>query len=118
MNRGTLSGQPVDQLASAPLPRADFQAYEHDNLERPKRAGKLESIINHMGNFVDCIASRKLPISDVSSQHRSATTCHVGNIAMQLGRPLRWDAQQEQFLDDQEANRRLRREQRTGFEVV
>ncbi|MFW6212421.1 MAG: hypothetical protein ACOC8L_05945, partial [Spirochaetota bacterium] len=37
--------------------------------------------------------------------HRSATVCHLGNIAIRLGRKLRWDPQHEQFIDDLEANR-------------
>ena len=55
-----------------------------DNLDRPARAGKLDAIINHMGNFFDCVRSRRRPISDVSSQHASATTCHIANISMRL----------------------------------
>ena len=82
------------------------------------RSSKLDSIINHMGNFFDCVKSRRKPISDVESQHRSATTCHLGNIAMWVGRPLRWDPKVEEFLDDSLANSHLRRPQRPGFEVV
>ncbi|MCH8046582.1 MAG: Gfo/Idh/MocA family oxidoreductase [Planctomycetes bacterium] len=118
VNRGTLSGKPVEQLSADPLPREKFKLYAADNLRRPQRVGKLDSIVNHMGNFFDCIHSRKAPISDVESQHRSATTCHLGNIAMQLGRPLKWDPKKEQFIGDVEANGLLRREQRKGFEVV
>ena len=92
--------------------------YAHDNLERQERSGKLDAIINHMGNFFDCIDSRQTPISDLESQHRSVSTCHLGNIAMRLNRSLNWDAQLEEFVGDAEANSLLRREQRAGFEVV
>ncbi len=117
VNRGTISGKPVEQLADDPLPRSEFKLYPHDNLERPKRMGKLDSIINHMGNFFDCIRTRNQPISDVASQHRSVTTCHIGNISMRIGRPLKWDSQREEFVDDPEANTWLSRPQRKGFEV-
>ena len=70
VNRGTLSGKPVDDLAQQPLPRADFQLYDFDNLERPERVGKLDAIVNHMGNFIDCVRSRKTPLSNVEDQHR------------------------------------------------
>ncbi|MFO0983332.1 MAG: hypothetical protein U1E76_16625 [Planctomycetota bacterium] len=43
---------------------------------------------------------------------RSATVCHLGNIAMRLGRKLRWDTGSEQFLGDEEANRFLMRPMR------
>lgn len=118
VNRGTLAGKPVEELSQRPFGREDFSLYEHDNLGRQPRYGKLEAIINHMANFFDCIASRERPISDVESQHRSVSTCHLGNISMRLGRPLKWDPEAEQFLGDEEANALLRREQRGGYEVV
>lgn len=118
VSRGDLTGKPVEQLTADPLPRQDFKVYDFDNLDRPERVGKLDAIVNHMGNFFDCVASRRQPISDVESQHRSATTCHLGNISMRLGRPLKWDPEAEQFVDDAEANAMLHREQRKGYEVV
>ena len=118
VNRGTVAGRPVEDLAKRPLPREQFNAYAHDNLDRQARQGKLDAIINHMGNFFDCVHSRKTPISDVESQHRSATTCHLGTISMRLGRPLKWDPHKEAFVGDSEANGWLRREQRSGFEVA
>jgi predicted dehydrogenase len=118
VNRGTISGTPVEKLADAPLPRERFCVYDFDNLDRPERVGKLDAIVNHMGNFFDCIGAGRQPISDVESQHRSASTCHLGNIAMRLGRTLTWDAVHETFVDDAEADTHLKREQRPGFEVV
>lgn len=115
VNRGTLEGRPVESLADEPLPREQWQLYPFDNLDRPPREGKLDAIVNHMGNFFDCVAARQVPLSDVASQHRSVTTCHLGNIAMRMGRPLRWDPDREQFLDDEEANQHLRREARAPF---
>jgi predicted dehydrogenase len=117
VNRGTLSGKPVEDLIGHPLRRRDWQVYDFDNLERPERAGKLDAIINHMGNFFDCVQARKTPISDVESQHRSVSTCHLGNIALQLGRTLKWDPVGEAFVDDTEADALRSREQRKGFEI-
>ena len=118
VNRATLAGKPVDELAKRPLNRVQYKLYGYDNFDRPPRQGKLDAIVNHMGNFFDCIESRQQPISDIESQHRSVTTCHLGNISMRLGRSLKWDAKTEQFPNDAEANALLRREQRTGYEVV
>ena len=118
VNRGKITGAPVEELSSKPLRREDWKVYDYDNLDRPPRAGKLDAIINHMGNFFDCVQSRKLPISDVVSQHRSVSTCHLGNISMRLGRPLTWDPVREEFPDDPEANSWLKREQRAGFEIA
>lgn len=113
VNRGTLDGAPTERK----LPREDFVLYDYDNLERPERAGKLDAIINHMGNFFDCVASRKTPVSDIESQHRSVSTCHLGNISMRLGRKLTWDAKGESFVGDAEANQHLSRPQRDGYEI-
>jgi myo-inositol 2-dehydrogenase/D-chiro-inositol 1-dehydrogenase len=117
VNRGLLTGKPVDDLVTNPLPREAFALYPDDNLARPPRAGKLDAIINHMGNFHDCLISRKTPISDVETQHRSVTTCHLGTISMRLGRKLNWNPDTEQVVGDDEANGWLKREQRKGFEI-
>jgi predicted dehydrogenase len=60
---------------------------------------------SHSQNFLDCIKSRKDPICNAEIGHRSSTVCHLGNIAMLLDRPLRWNPKAEQFVGDDEANR-------------
>jgi predicted dehydrogenase len=73
---------------------------------------------NHMANFFECCKDRSLPISDVYTHHRAMTTCHLANIAIRLGRKLKWDAEKEQIVGDAEVNTMLKREQRKGFEIV
>lgn len=118
VNRGTLDGAAVDDLKEHRLDREQWVAYDFDNHKRPARVGKLDAIINHMGNFFDCVEARRTPVSDVESQHRSVSTCHLGNISMQLGRPLKWDPVNENFIDDAKASELMRREQRKGFEYA
>lgn len=118
VNRGVIQGKPVEDLAKNPLGREKWNVYGHDNLDRPERAGKLEAIVNHMGNFFDCVDTRNDPVSSIESQHRSVSTCHLGNIAMRVGRTLKWDPKSETFPGDKEANVHLKREQRSGFETV
>ncbi len=67
---------------------------------------------DHMGNFFACVKSRQTPIADAEVGHRSVTVCHLGNIALRLGRKLTWDATSETFGDDRAANALLAREQR------
>lgn len=117
VNRGTLAGKPVEDLASRPLRREDFRVYSGDNLDRVERMGKIDAIKNHMGNFFDCTISRKTPISDVISQHRSVSLCHLGNIAMKVGTKLTWNPETEQFSDAPAATKLLKRDQRKGFEI-
>ncbi len=72
---------------------------------------------NHLRNWLDCIKSRQKPIADVEIGHRSATVCHLGNIARWTGRKLRWDPVKEMFPDDAEANNYLDRERRKPYEL-
>jgi len=67
---------------------------------------------NHLKHWLDCIKSRAKPVADVEIGHRSATVCHLGNIARWTGRKLRWDPVQEHFFDDKDANQYLDRERR------
>ena len=118
VNRGSITGAPVDALVQKPLNRQDYKVYGHDNLDRPELSGKIDAIKNHMGNFADAIRSRHATISDIESQHRSASACHLGNIAVRLGRAVKWNPESETFVNDAEAARFLAREQRKGFEVA
>lgn len=55
-------------------------------------------------DFLDCVRSRKDPYFPVEIGHRVATVCHMGNIAIRLGRKLKWDPAMEVFINDAEAN--------------
>jgi len=60
---------------------------------------------NHPDNFLQCIKTRERPASDAEVGCRSITVCHLGNIAYWLKRPLEWDPEKEQFLNDPEADK-------------
>ena len=72
---------------------------------------------NHMTDWLNCVKSRQKPRADVEIGHRSATVCHLGNIARWTGRKLRWDPVKEEFIGDSEANQLLFREHRKGYEL-
>ena len=72
---------------------------------------------DHHGNFIDCVKSRQPTAAPVDVAHRSLTPAHLGNIAMQLGRKLRWNPQVERFIDDEQANRMLSRAYRGPWKV-
>jgi len=94
--------------------RGKIEASKPDLLTEPLGANSVRLYVsdNHMGNFFDCIRSRKPPICDPEIGHRSVSVCHLGVIAIRLGRKLHWDPEREQFDKDPEANRWLAREQR------
>jgi predicted dehydrogenase len=72
---------------------------------------------HHHNNWLDCIKSREKPICDVEIGHRSCTICHLGNIAMKLGRPLEWDPVKEDFVNDELASRLVRKPMRAPWQV-
>ena len=82
----------------------------------PENAKYVYLSNDHMGNFIDCVKSRKVPICPAETGHRSASLCHLGVIAIRLGRKLRWDPVNEQFVGDPEANRYIAREMRKPYD--
>ena len=72
---------------------------------------KYHSGEDHIRNFLDCVKSRNEPNAPVELGHRSASVCHLGNIAIRLQAKLKWDPKSEQFTGPRsdEANAMLNR---------
>ena len=49
------------------------------------------------GDFLYCVRTRQRPFRDIEFGHRTASLCHLGNIAYELKRPLKWDPVKEVF---------------------
>jgi predicted dehydrogenase len=69
------------------------------------------------GDWLHCVRTRQAPFQDVEYAHRTATVCHLGNIAYILQRPLKWDPARERFVGDEEADRWLDRPKREPWRV-
>lgn len=76
------------------------------NPQRQEESSKFH-IPDHVRNFVDSVKSRRDPVEPVEAGHRTASLCHLGNIAMRLKRKLQWDPARERFVHDDDANRML-----------
>lgn len=102
VNRGNLKASDPG-LVSAPLPEDAKRLYKSDD---------------HMGNFFECIRSRKDPICDVVTGHRSAMISHLGVIALRTGLRYHWDPDREVFNGENasEGNRHLAREMRKPYD--
>jgi predicted dehydrogenase len=71
----------------------------------------------HMGDWLECIKTRRMPLADVEIGHRTISLCHLINITRDAGRKLHWDPKKERFQGDKEANRMLTRPRRKGYEL-
>jgi predicted dehydrogenase len=107
VNRGKLVGKPVEQLKGNPLPGDPFETL----YGQPKPD-------SHMANFIDCVKTRKQPISNVPSHNAMLNVCHAINIAMRLERTLTYDPKTRQFVGDDQANTFIGRERREGYDIV
>jgi predicted dehydrogenase len=86
--------------------------------ELPAGAVRLAVSKNHPQNWLDCIASRQLPVADVEIGHRTATACHLANIAVRLGRKIQWDPASEQVVNDAEAMALVSRPYRAPWKLA
>ena len=103
--------------------RGNILASDEQLLKEPlgQDATRLEVSQNHMGNFIECMRSRKAPIANVKVGHRSVSVCHLGNIAIRFfpGQRLTWNPQDEQFTgaNAEQANSHLDRPYRTPYRL-
>ncbi len=102
VNRGGVSGKPVEELADHPL---------------PPDAWRVKSSDNHMGNFFACVKSREQPVSPVEIQHRTVSACHLANLAVRLRRKLTWNPTTQEIIGDDDANRWQKRNQRKPYTI-
>lgn len=114
--------------------RGDYQASASDPVDKEKSAKALnasdpsilnseigeneihlEKIDDQHGNWLECIKTRKKPISPIEKGHKACVICLISDIAMQFDRKLNWNPDTEMFVNDDEANAMLRREQRKPY---
>jgi predicted dehydrogenase len=72
---------------------------------------------DHHGNWLDCIKSRKLPICDLAIGHRSASVCHLSNIAIRSQKKIHWDPVKEQIVGDDETAKMISRAYRAPWSL-
>jgi hypothetical protein len=84
----------------------------------PDKAVKLAVSSDHMGNFFECVRSRRDPVASVENGHRSACIGHLIIIALRTGRKLTWNPEKETFTghDAHAANALVRRKMRKPYD--
>lgn len=74
---------------------------------KPREVADPAQTLDHTRNFLDCVKSRQLTNCPVAVGHRSTTATLLGNIALRVGRQIKWNATTEQVIDDELANQLL-----------
>ena len=69
----------------------------------------------HHRQFINAIRSRIDPNVPIEVGHSSCTVCNLGNIAMELGRPFKWNPIVQKCMHDEEASRLLHYTYRPGY---
>jgi len=72
---------------------------------------------DHYQNFLDCVRSRAETIAPAEVAHRSASVGHLGVIAIETGRTIKWDPATETIPGDPAAERLLSRAYRKPYQV-
>ncbi len=89
-----------------------WQVYDNDQKMIASSYGRRADK-EHMGNFLECVKSRKRPLADVEDAFPSMLLCHLGNVSWRAGgRKLRYDAETGWIRDDPEANAFMQRKGR------
>jgi len=94
--------------------------YELDQYPEDKTEPQLEkhvapAIRYHMKDFLSAIAKGTKPVADIEEGHISTASCILANVALESGRSITWDPVKRMAVDNEEANRRLRRSYRQGY---
>ena len=101
--------------------RGEFRASD-DALLPPEEPDTDEEIeyemaSPHLEDFLAAVRSRQDPIAPIEAGHRTGTIGILGNIATVLDRPLNWNPEQQQFVDDPEADEHIHRDYRNGYSL-
>jgi predicted dehydrogenase len=72
---------------------------------------------NHSKNLLDCIRTRQQTVAPVDVAVRSDTLCQLSDIAVRLGRKLKWNPGKEEFINDEQATRMLTRSMRSPWRL-
>lgn len=104
------SGMPV----GGPTHVADFTPEPWTPAMKIERSNDL--LAAHARNFLDCVKSRREPIAPVEGGHRVATTSHLANISLRLGRKIKWNPATETIEGDPEASLWLERPYRAPWD--
>jgi predicted dehydrogenase len=87
----------------------EYEKYPEDRTEKDLERHVASAVRRHMQDFLHAIGTRGRPVADIEQGHISTASCILANLSQKLGRSLAWDAEKQQVVGDEEANKLLRR---------
>ncbi len=110
VDREKIEGRAALELASKPLPPDAIRLHTSPAVTRLPT-------VRHLAHFYDVVRGLCAPVSDAESAHATNVALHLANIAIRVGRPLRWDATAQAIIDDAQASAFLSAPRRSGYEL-
>ena len=108
---------PEMKIVSGPGALGKGEVIEGFRMER-KEVGAEDATGLHVKNFIECVRSRKQPLADPQTGHRSTNVAHLGNIAFRSGHKIHWDATKEEIIGDAAASKFLSRKARKAWDLI
>jgi len=71
----------------------------------------------HIRDFLDCMRSRRVPVTNLEVGHFVTTVAHLGNLALRTGGKIVWDARQERAVGEPKADALIARAYRKPWSL-
>ncbi|MEL6104887.1 MAG: Gfo/Idh/MocA family oxidoreductase [Planctomycetota bacterium] len=113
--RGGILASSAEVLNAADIPAPLVR--DGRTVTLPKEHKRYANIA-HVQDFLDCVKTRDKPSADIEIGHRSATVCHLGNIAVRSGKTIRWNPEAETIEGGVEAEKWLNKEYRAPYRLA
>ncbi len=114
VNRGGLTGKPVEELDADPKGSREIEELMADIY-----GGELPATeLGHMRNFFDSIQRDRQPVANVADHVRAVNATHLANIALLTDRKVVYDPQSGQCIGDAEASGLTKRQRRSEFDII
>jgi len=101
-NRPNTGNLAIEGTPNEPVPPKPVPGYKGDGI---------------YGDFIQCVKTREKPFRDIERAANTAVVAHLGNMAYQLRRSLKWDAAKQEFPGDETANRLVDRARREPWQL-
>ncbi|NLX97864.1 MAG: Gfo/Idh/MocA family oxidoreductase [Rhodopirellula sp.] len=108
VNRAGISAEPAS-LLDVKLKADDKPLHASPEYSNP--------YTGHTADLFRSMRTRQDPVSPVEEGHAASTLGNVADIALRLGRKLKWDPAHDQFVGDDEANTMLSRAARSPWTI-